>query len=337
MRDAAAGSGRTLGAWTRGADSEAGTLDLRRAVEVLGSLEKNVMRVFRGKPEAVRLAIVSLLSKGHVLIEDVPGVGKTTLAQALARSVSLSFQRIQCTSDLLPADILGVSVWNPREQRFEFLPGPIFASIVLVDEINRASPKTQSALLEAMSEGHVTIERQTHSLPDPFLVLATQNPHEQSGTFLLPESQLDRFAMHLRLGYPNREREKELLLAGGVEAELASLDPVVSLAELVELQKCVPEVHVAEAIAGYVLSIVEATRRSEELRLGVSTRGALGLCRAAQALALFEGRDFVVPDDIQRLTVPVLAHRVALRRAGSDLEAASRILRKVIAETPVPV
>ncbi len=308
-----------------------------RAAAWVGELERNVGRVFRGKSEAVRLAIVTLLARGHLLIEDVPGVGKTTLAQALARSIGLSFQRIQCTSDLLPADILGVSVWNQREQSFEFVPGPIFASVVLVDEINRATPKTQSALLEAMSEGRVTIERRTYDLPHPFLVLATQNPQEHVGTFFLPESQLDRFAMHLRLGYPDPESERSLILSGGVESELAGLRPAWSTAQLLELQAQVASVHVEKSVADYILALVEATRGSESLRLGVSTRGALGLCRAAQAWALSEGRAFVVPDDVKRLVIPVLAHRVVLRSGAGDLDAASVILQRILDSIPVPI
>jgi MoxR-like ATPase len=300
-------------------------------------LETNVARVFRGGPEAIRLAIVAMLARGHVLIEDVPGVGKTTLAQALARSLGLSFQRIQFTSDLLPSDILGVSIWNQRREAFEFVPGPIFASVVLADEINRATPKTQSALLEAMSERKVTVERQRLDLPEPFLVLATQNPHEYLGTFPLPESQLDRFEMHLRLGYPAREQEKRLLLAGGVERELEHLPVVLSADEVRTLQRRAAEVRVAEPVAEYVLALAERSRHGEEFQLGVSTRGALGLLRAAQALALTEGRDFVVPDDVQRLAVPVLAHRVVLRRGSSGLDASRKAVERLLGAVPVPV
>jgi MoxR-like ATPase len=307
------------------------------AARRLASLESNVAQVFRGHPEAVRLAVICLVARGHVLIEDVPGVGKTTLAHALARSLGLSFQRIQFTSDLLPSDILGVSIWNQHKESFEFVPGPIFASVVLADEINRATPKTQSALLEAMSERQVTVERRRMMLPDPFLVLATQNPHEYLGTFPLPESQLDRFEMHLRLGYPPREQERGLLLAGGVEAELSRLEPVLSIDEVRELQRLAEGVKVADRLVDYVLGLAERTRRSEQFQLGVSTRAALGLCRAAQAMALAEGREFVVPDDVQRLVVPVLGHRVLLRRGAASLESAHRALEQVVAETPVPV
>jgi MoxR-like ATPase len=303
----------------------------------LALLESNVTQVFRGSPEAVRLAVICLIARGHVLIEDVPGVGKTTLAQALARSLGLTFHRIQFTSDLLPSDILGVSIWNQHKEAFEFVPGPIFASVVLADEINRATPKTQSALLEAMSERQVTVERRPLPLPDPFLVLATQNPHEYLGTFPLPESQLDRFEMHLRLGYPPREQERGLLIAGGVEGELARLEPVLSGDDVRELQRQAEEVRVADRLVDYVLGLAERTRKGEQFQLGVSTRAALGLCRAAQAMALAEGRDFVAPDDVQRLVVPVLGHRVLLRRGAASLESARAALEQVVAETPVPV
>ncbi|MCM2270063.1 MAG: MoxR family ATPase [Thermoanaerobaculia bacterium] len=312
-------------------------LDAADAAARLRRLERNVERVFRGSPEAVRLAVICLVARGHMLIEDVPGVGKTTLAQALARSLGLTFQRIQFTSDLLPSDILGVSIWNQHRETFEFVPGPIFASVVLADEINRATPKTQSALLEAMSERQVTVERKRLDLPDPFLVLATQNPLEYLGTFPLPESQLDRFEMHLRLGYPGREQERDLLLAGGVAGELERLEPVLSGDELRELQRGAEQVTVAPRLVDYVLAIAARTRQGEPFQLGVSTRAALGLCRAAQAMALAEGRDFVAPDDVQRLAVPVLGHRVLLRRGASSLDAARRALEQVVAETPVPV
>ena len=307
------------------------------AAKRLADLEANVELVFRGSREAVRLAVVCLVARGHMLIEDVPGVGKTTLAQALARSLGLSFQRIQFTSDLLPSDILGVSIWSQHKETFEFVPGPIFASVVLADEINRATPKTQSALLEAMSERQVTVERRRLDLPDPFLVLATQNPLEYLGTFPLPESQLDRFEMHLRLGYPQVSQERELLLRGGVEGELARLQPVLSAEEVRAIQASAAEVTVSERLVDYVLALAARTRQGEPFQLGVSTRAALGLVRAAQAMALAEGRDFVLPDDVQRLVVPVLAHRVLLRRGAASLDSSRRALEQVVAETPIPV
>jgi MoxR-like ATPase len=300
-------------------------------------LEENVALVIRGKREVIRLATVCLLARGHVLIEDVPGVGKTTLAQGLARSLGLAFQRIQFTSDLLPSDIIGVSIFNQKTQGFEFVSGPLFANVVLADEINRATPKTQSALLEAMSERQVSVERRRYLLPEPFVVLATQNPLEFHGTFPLPESQLDRFLMSLSLGYPPRLDERELLLSGGVEDLLQNMQPVVSQTELLELQARVQQVHVAEKLADYMLAIAEATRHGSDFLLGVSTRGAQSLFRAVQALALAEGRGYAVPDDVQRLAVPVLAHRVVLKRGAVDLQATRKAVERVIAATPVPL
>jgi MoxR-like ATPase len=316
------------------ADPAAG---LERTAEPIRRLEENIARVIRGKREVIRQAVVCLLARGHLLIEDVPGVGKTTLAQGLARSLGLSFQRIQFTSDLLPSDIIGVSIFNQKTQDFEFVPGPLFANVVLADEINRATPKTQSALLEAMSERQVSVERRRFVLPEPFVVLATQNPLEFQGTFPLPESQLDRFLMSLSLGYPPHHDERELLLSGGVEDLLQHLQPVVSQPELLALQSRVQQVRVAEKLADYILAIADTTRRGGEFLLGVSTRGAQSLYRGVQALALAEGRTYAVPDDVQRLAVPVLAHRVALRRGGVDLDSTRKALERVIAATPVPL
>jgi MoxR-like ATPase len=307
------------------------------AAERVAVLESSIGRVIRGKPEAVRLAVISLLAQGHVLIEDVPGVGKTTLAQALARSVGLAFQRVQFTSDMLPSDIIGVSIYNQKDHGFEFVPGPLFANVVLADEINRATPKTQSALLEAMSERKVSVERKRFQLPDPFVVLATQNPLEYHGTFPLPESQLDRFMMSLELGYPPPDEERALLLSGGVEEVLASLQPVLSKEEVQELQRAARQVRVADKLASYVLELVAATREGHDYLLGVSTRGAQALFRAAQALALCEGRDYAVPDDVQSLAGPVLSHRVILRRGAGDLSAAREAIRRVVESVPVPV
>ncbi|HBL28593.1 MAG TPA: ATPase [Acidobacteria bacterium] len=318
-----------------------GTIEAGAAARVVADpiqrLEANIARVVRGKREAIRFATVCVLARGHVLIEDVPGVGKTTLSQALARSLGLSFQRIQFTSDLLPSDIIGVSIFNQKTQAFEFVPGPLFANVVLADEINRATPKTQSALLEAMSERRVSVERKRFALPEPFIVLATQNPLEYQGTFPLPESQLDRFMMSLSLGYPPRADERELLLSGGVEKTLDELQPALPRETLLELQERVGRVRVAEKLAEYILSLAEATRRGGEFQLGVSTRGAQSLFRAAQALALCEGRGFVIPDDVQRLAVPVLSHRVQVKRGAGDLESTRKAIERVLAATPVPL
>ncbi len=304
--------------------------------EHVARLEASIGRVVRGKPEVIRRAIVCLLARGHMLIEDVPGVGKTTLAQALARSLGLSFQRIQFTSDLLPSDILGISVYKQSTQSFEFSPGPIFAHVVLADEINRATPKTQSALLEAMSERKVSIERQRYSLPEPFVVLATQNPKEHHGTFPLPESQLDRFLMSLEIGYPPPDEERALLLSGGVEEELAATRPVLSREELLALQQASGDVVVAEKLADYMLELAALTRESRDFLLGISTRGVQGLYRACQASAMCAGRGFAIPDDVQDLAPSVLAHRVVLRQGGS-LAASRDAITRLLGELPVPL
>jgi MoxR-like ATPase len=310
------------------------------AVEIAAAihrLEENIGQVVRGKPEVIRLATVCLLARGHMLVQDVPGVGKTTLAQALARSLGLGFQRIQFTSDLLPSDIVGVSIFNQQTQAFEFVPGPLFGHVVLADEINRATPKTQSALLEAMSERKVSVDRKRYALPQPFLVLATQNPLEYHGTFPLPESQLDRFLMSLSLGYPPRDDERGLLLEGGVEERLEHLPAVLDRVQLLDLQGAVDRVKVTEKLADYLIALAEATRADAELLLGVSTRGLQGLYRASQALALCEGRAFVLPDDVQRLAPSVLGHRVILKRGGGDLGTARRAIERIVAATAVPV
>jgi MoxR-like ATPase len=313
------------------------TTNPSHAAEPIRRLEGNVAQVIRGKREVIRLTTVCLLARGHVLLEDVPGVGKTTLAQAFARSLGLAFQRIQFTSDLLPSDIIGVSIFNQKTSAFEFVPGPLFANVVLADEINRATPKTQSALLEAMSERRVSVERMRYTLPEPFVVLATQNPLEYHGTFPLPESQLDRFLMSLSLGYPPRSDEKDLLLSGGVENILESLQPVLTGEDLLDLQERVARIRVADKLAEYILSLAEATRHGGEFLLGVSTRGAQALFRATQALALCEGRSYAIPDDVQRLAAPVLGHRIVLKRGATDLAAARKAIERVVASIPVPL
>jgi MoxR-like ATPase len=314
-------------------------ITINRSTEKLAVLQANVEKVIRGKAEVVQFAIASLIAKGHILLEDVPGVGKTTLAHALARSLSLSFQRIQFTSDLLPADIVGVTIFNQDQQQFEFVSGPIFTNVLLADEINRATPKSQSALLEAMSEGTVTVEKRHFELPDPFLVIATQNPTEHVGTYPLPESQLDRFLMKLTIGYPNAADEKSLLRSGGAAYALDHLVPVLTEAEVRELQQQVDHIHVNEPLVDYLMTIVQTTRTHPDVALGVSTRGALTYFRACRALAMVSGRDFVTPEDVKRLAGPVLTHRIVMRDRRSvrgDSNAEVRFVQKILSEIPVP-
>src|SRR5215216_5690806 len=317
------------------------TADREGAASAAEAAER-VGRVIRGKSEAVRLAAVTLLAGGHLLVEDVPGVGKTTLAQALAQAIDCAFQRIQFTSDLLPSDVIGLSVYDERNVSFEFKHGPIFANIVRADEINRTTPKTQAALLEAMAEGHVTVEGVTYRLRAPFMVVATQNPVEHHGTYPLPESQVDRFMLRLRLGYPSFEVEKEILRDRERGDPLEVLRPVMSGEEVAELQRAVHTVSVDDALVDYLMRIVSATRESETLDLGVSPRGTLALFRAAQALALTEGRDYCLPDDIKRLILPVFAHRLVVNsRFSSSLhrrsEEAEEVLREIMKTVSVPL
>jgi MoxR-like ATPase len=323
---------------TAGTRSDSVTANSAERIELLQSA---IERVIRGKPEVVRLALVTLLAGGHLLIEDVPGVGKTTLAHALARALDCEFQRIQFTSDLLPSDVIGLSIYNQHDSLFEWKPGPIFANIVLADEINRTTPKTQSALLEAMAERHVTVEGITHSLPQPFMVLATQNPIEHHGTYPLPESQLDRFMLRLRIGYPGVADEK-LILRDREHAEpLDDLQPVMSAQDILELQGAVSDVTVDDAIVDYLMRIVAATRSSDMLDLGVSPRGTLSLFRAAQALALTEERSYCLPDDIKRLVVPVFAHRLTVSSRYSSAmrrsEEAEAVLLEIMKTISVPL
>ncbi|NOT59593.1 MAG: MoxR family ATPase [Acidobacteria bacterium] len=310
-------------------------------VQRIGELQQAIESVIRGKSEAVQLAIATLLAGGHLLVEDVPGVGKTTLAQALARCLDGSFQRIQFTSDLLPSDIIGVSVYHQHTGDFEFKPGPLFANFIVADEINRTTPKTQSSLLEAMAEGRATIEGQTYELPRPFLVLATQNPTEHHGTYPLPESQLDRFLMRIRLGYPALAEEKEILRQQSQFHPLDRLRPLMHAREVIELQESVKQVRVDDALVDYLMAIVTATREYAAFELGVSPRGALALYRAAQALAFTEDRDYCIADDIKRLVVPVCAHRVVVGaqhtthlRRGNDAE---KLLIEMVNTIRVPL
>jgi MoxR-like ATPase len=315
--------------------------NLASCAERVKVLRDSIEQVIKGKREAVELAIVTLLARGHLLIEDVPGVGKTTLAYALARSFDCTFHRIQFTSDLLPSDLTGVSIFNQQTGQFEFRRGPLFANVVLADEINRTTPKTQSALLESMSEGNVSVEDKTYSLPQPFVVIATQNPIEHHGTYPLPESQLDRFLMRIRMGYPGREDEMEILRSGISYASAEALQPVLTAEEIMVAQEAVGEVRVEEVLLGYLMALVRGTRDSEYLDLGVSPRGAMALYRSAQAYALLQGRDYCLPDDVKALAAPVMAHRVVMSSKYSSAlnhgEEAEAIVRDLVSAVEVPI
>ena len=303
-------------------------------------LEDAIGSVVRGKPEAIRAAVITLLARGHLLLEDIPGVGKTTLARSLAASLGGTFRRIQFTSDLLPSDIVGVSIYDQSGKVFELKKGPIFANVVLADEINRTTPRTQSALLEAMSEGQVSIDDATHALETPFMVLATQNPAEHYGTYPLPESQMDRFLMRISLGYPGKAIERELLRERVGGDPVARLAAVVDLATVVRLQTAVETIRVEDALLDYAMTIVDETRKHPAISIGVSTRGALAWYRAAQAAALAAGREFVIPDDLKSLAVPVLAHRIALAQTHESLGRmrvdAERLVGELVGRVAVP-
>lgn len=298
----------------------------------VAELQAAIERVIRGKSETVKLALIALLAKGHLLIEDVPGIGKTTLANALARALDLSFQRIQFTSDLLPSDVIGLSVFNQKSGDFEWKAGPIFSNLVLADEINRATPKTQSALLEAMAEEQVTIEGNTRALPNPFMVVATQNPSEHHGTYPLPESQLDRFMLRLHMGYPNLAEERQILRDREESDPIDRLEPVMSMSDILALQSLVARVRFDDALMDYLLEIVDLTRRSDTLELGISPRGSLALFRSAQALALVEGRDYCIADDVKRLVLPCFAHRVLVNSRVNVLRSRTREAEHVLSE-----
>ena len=303
-------------------------------------LRDNVQQVIYGKSEVIDLAVTTLLARGHLLLEDVPGVGKTTLALALARSIDGQFRRIQFTNDTLPADILGISVFSRKKEEFTFVPGPIFSSVVLADEINRASPKTQSALLEAMTDRRISYENDVHNLPNPFFVVATQNPLEHHGTFPLPENQLDRFLVRTQMGYPDKDNERNIL-AKHVETRLVDeLEPVVSVDDILEAQKAVESVAVDETLLDYIVAISNTTREHPRLELGVSPRGSLALKRASQARAYLEGRNFVLPDDIKRLAKPVLVHRLVPKNLAGGTGArreSKAVLTEILETIPVPV
>lgn len=309
----------------------------RRAAE----LEQSLRRVIRGKDDVLRLALVAVFAKGHLLIEGPPGVGKTTLGQALARAIDCTFQRVQFTSDMLPSDVLGISIYSAIEQKFEFKRGPVFTNVLLADEINRTTPKTQSALLEAMNEGQVTMDAHSYALPQPFLVIATQNPIEHHGTYPLPESQLDRFLMRVSMGYPDGDAEREILRAEGGTAQLEHLRPVLTAADVIDIQHAVTQVHVDDALITYALNLVRRTRESEHLALGVSPRGSQMFYRAAQAMAFLDGRDYCTPEDFKPLAVPVLAHRVVVSSLYASTlkksEQAEQLVREIVESVPVPM
>ncbi len=309
--------------------------------EKTAAIERALGTVIRGKPEAVRLAVVCLLARGHLLIEDVPGVGKTTLGHTLARSLNCNFHRIQFTSDMLPSDVVGVTVYNAHTEEFDFKPGPLFTNVLLADEINRTTPKTQSALLEAMNEEQVTVEGRTYPLPKPFMVIATQNPIEHYGTYPLPESQLDRFLLRMQMGYPDAAAEREILSSNGARPLPEEVEAVANGADILELQHLARQVHVDEALTEYMMAVVARTRSNQYLALGVSPRGSLALRHAAQALALVEGRDYCLPDDFKRLVLPVFAHRVVIHtRYGSGprkSDQTQQILQDILNSVDVPL
>ena len=308
-------------------------LDPPAVAELGARLRENVMRAVKAPERVLSDLLVALMAEGHVLIEDYPGVGKTALARALARSLDAEYARVQCTADLLPADVVGTNVFNQREMRFEFRPGPVFANVVLVDEVNRASPKTQSGLLECMQERHVTVDKHTHEIARPFIVLATQNPVEYEGTYPLPEAQLDRFMVRVSLGYPSAEAEIDMLAAHAASDKVLDLEPVAEVAEIVAAQTAAATVHGSEALRRYIVAILEATRADQRVELGASPRAGLMLFRAAKALAALDGRDHALPDDVQLLAPSVLTHRLLLTPEAAGEERGA-VVRDVLDRVP---
>jgi MoxR-like ATPase len=308
--------------------------------ERIRALRDNVEQAIRGKDDAVKLSVVALLARGHLLIEDIPGVGKTTLASSLARSIGGTFRRVQFTSDLLPSDITGISVFNPDTRVFDFKRGPLFANIVLADELNRATPKTQSSLLEAMSEFRVSVDSVTHPLPNPFFVVATLNPVEHHGTYPLPDSELDRFLMRVMMGYPDAGTEREIIVRQRLVNPAETIEPVLGSDEVVSLQKLVREIHVDDSVLEYMLAVVKQTREHPAVELGVSPRGSISLYRGVQSLALVEGRGFATPDDARKMAIPILAHRLVLKptaASGNSGQTARMIVEDILHRVPVPV
>ena len=312
-------------------------MNLAKREEILNVIETLSTRYLKGKVRAVRLSVIALLTGGHILLEDIPGLGKTTLALALAGGLGLSFGRIQCTSDLLPSDITGLSVFNREDSRFKFMKGPIFNNIVLADEINRAMPKTQSAMLEAMEERRVTVDGVTYPLPDPFLVIATQNPVEQAGTYPLPDSQMDRFTIRSGIGYPPGDIEKGIIRYGSIRDEIKNISPLVRLEDITEARQAISEhVYISEKVVEYIFAVVAATRNHSLIVAGISTRGGINLAEAARANAYLEGRDYVVPGDVQAIAVPVGSHRLVLRLENENLDKED-ILNAILKDIPVPL
>lgn len=315
--------------------------NINEANEKLRHLLDSIEKVIVGKSNVIKKVLVALLARGHLLIEDVPGVGKTTLAQTLSKSLNLLFKRIQFTSDILPTDITGVSIYNQKESEFKFRPGPLFANMVLADEINRAAPKTQSALLEAMNDNQVSVDNMTHKLPEPFMVIATQNPMEYYGTYPLPESQLDRFMMKIKMGYPSQSYEKQMLLERRNGFEVTNIEPVLDIKELTEIQKMVEKIKIEDSLIDYMMNIIAATRESKHLGLGVSPRGGLIFQRAVKAHALLEGRDYAIPDDFKELAVPILSHRVIIDTRQGSYQRRSKdaaiIIEEIVNSITVPM
>ena len=314
---------------------------LENAHQRIDTLCNNIAKVIVGKDDVIRLVVVGLLAKGHMLIEDIPGIGKTTLANALAKSINCSFHRVQFTSDLLPSDIIGISIYNPKENKFEFQKGPIFANVVLADEINRTTPKTQSCLLEAMNDRQVSVDSSTYPLPVPFIVIATQNPVEHYGTFPLPESQLDRFMLKIDIGYPKPEEEEKLLQTRKGQDPLEGIGPVLNVDDVLALQGAVDDVRMDPSLTAYIMDIVTATRKSSLIEVGVSPRGSLAKYRLAQAHALIEGRDYCIPDDIKKLAVPAFAHRIVLSSdygpRAPHAATANQVIQDIVDSVPVPL